>query len=139
MQLKFCIAKMVGASPVYQTDTVNTWVSDITDKSVEWYASEGAARNALQGPETFVVPYEDITMAMRCDALLLACEALAEAVRVGVAEDVPRYSALYVPADVFHHLGVQVEEVNRGEISDIEHGHIAGIPVACQVLTEVSK
>lgn len=122
-----------------QTDTVNTWVSDITDKMVEWYPSEGAARNALQGPDTFVVPYEDITMAMRCDALLLACEALAEAIRVGAVEEIPICAALYVPADVFHRSGVQVEEVTHSEISTTEHGHIAGVPVACLTLTEVSE
>lgn len=139
MQLKFCIAKMIGTTPVYQTDTANTWVSDITNKSVEWYASEGAARNALQGPETFVVPYEDITMAARCDALLRACEALSEAVRVGAVKDVPEYAALYVPEDVYRHFGVQTDQVTRGEISLTEHGHIHDIPVCCQTLLEADE
>lgn len=139
MQLKFCIAKMVGTSPVYQTDTINTWVSDITDSTVKWYLSEGAAREALGGPEAFVVPYEDITLSVRCESLTLACEALAEAIRVGAVWEIPSYAALYVHADVFHRSGVRVEEVTHGEISTIEHGHIAGIPVSCQTLTEVSE
>lgn len=139
MSFKYCIAKMVGTAPVYQTDTVNTWVSDITDKSVEWYASEGAARNALRGPETFVVPYEDITIAMRCDALLRACEALSEAVRVGAIDEVPDYASLYVNKDVFDGLGINPTSTTNGEVSVTRHGYVNGIPVSCQTLHGVDE
>lgn len=139
MNLKFCIAKMVGTAPVYLTNTVNTWVSDITDKNVEWHASEGAAVNALQGPETFVVPYDDITMSMRCDALLRACEALSEAVRVGAIDEIPEYASLYVKEDVFDGLGINPTSTTNGEVSVTRHGYVNGIPVSCQTLLEVSK
>lgn len=139
MNLKFCISKMVGAAPVYQTSNLNIWVSSITDSTVKWYLSEGAAREALGGPETFVVPYEDITMAMRCDALLRACEALSEAVRVGAIDEVPDYASLYVNKDVFDGLGINPTSTISGEASVTRHGYVNGIPVSCQTLQGVDE
>ena len=139
MSFKYCIAKMVDTAPVYQTDTVNTWVSDITDKSVEWYASEGAARNALRGPETYVVPYDEFTIAMRCEALTRACKALSEAIRVGAVDAQGAGSWLYVGPDVYDALKIYTEKVNRGDVCDFRFGTFHGISVCSCTIREETK
>ena len=130
MNLKFCIAKMVGTAPVYQTNNPNTWVSDIADGTVKWYPSEGAARDALGGPETFVVPYEDITMAMRCEALTRACEALSEAIRVGAVSEFGTPSLL-TDREVFEAARVQLEVEDKSGPMVIWYGALHGITVYC--------
>lgn len=137
MSFKYCIAKLVDTAPVYQTDTVNTWVSDIADKSVEWYASEESARNALRGPETFVVPYEDITIAMRCEALTRACEALSEAIRVGAVSEFGAPSLL-TDREVFEAAGIKLEREDKSGHMVIWNGTLHGVTVYCGV-REVSE
>lgn len=130
MNFKYCIAKMVDTAPVYQTDTVNTWVYDITDSTVEWYASEGSARSALRGPETFVVPYEEFTMATRCEALTRACEAISEAIRVGAVSGYGMTSLL-TEREVFEAAGIQLEREDKRGPMGIWYGTLHGVTVYC--------
>lgn len=137
MQLKFCIAKMVGTAPVYQTDTVNTWVSDITDSTVEWYASEGAARNALQGPETFVVPFQYVDTTEQAKALQRACEAIQQAIDIGAVSEFSSI-LLITDKDVFEKAEIDVERENKSGCLSIFYGTLDSVEVSYSVM-EVSK
>lgn len=137
MRYKYCVAKMVGTEPVYRTDTVNTWVSDITSSDVKWYASYAVARNAIQTPGTFVVPYENISMDDKRSALLRACESISEALRIGAIVDFPRYCEIHVPKDVFECSVTDEVRVRNGETAVTKHSYISGIPVFC--VSEVSE
>lgn len=130
MQLKYCIAKMVGTEPVYMTDTVNTWVSDINSPDVLWFAFKldaEAARDSTRDCLCYVAPYEHIDTQVRVDALTRACEALAEAIRVGAVES--SQTEIEVPYEVFKSANMTQLSEFPGEIYVTHSGFLNGVKV----------
>lgn len=126
MKIKFCIAKLIDTQPVYMTDTVGTWVSDIGDPTVRWYDRETDAMDAVETPLLYVVPKEYIDAEVQLEALTRACEALAEAERVG-AIDCP--TTVYIKQELFDTV---VRTVTRDNSSDgfvSRHGYFNGVDV----------